>query len=54
MAVASTATREGCVEEEESYPVGLSQLASRLQLTQKKTSPSKVSVYPAGQKPRTI
>jgi hypothetical protein len=48
MVVASTATREGCVEEEESHPVGLSQLASRLQPAWKKTLPSKVSVHTAG------
>ncbi len=48
MAAASMATREGCVEEEESRPVGLSRLASRLQPTWKKTPPSKVSVHPAG------
>jgi hypothetical protein len=49
MAAGSTATREGCVEEEEeSYPVSLSRLASRLQPARKKTPPSKVSVHPAG------
>ncbi len=48
MAAASTAIREGYIEEKESYPVGLSQLASRLQPTWKKTLPSKVGVHPVG------
>jgi hypothetical protein len=51
MAAACTATREGCVEEEDLHPVGLHWLASRLQPAQKRLCPARLASTLLGENP---